>query len=523
MHRTQYDRGMLDLRLTLIKMRTDYLNQINTQSTLLASCAVAMLGSSELIAMSDTERGASSRFLEVMFILGACVCLCSSLWVIYTAMNLINLSIHSTLYGESMRALTEADNIIESRMREVRLVFITSLGGLISAVMSIMLAESQLWMALMGASTFAFTGWHAAKSDEGTIELYQRYTGLTVRDRWNNGFDDLIDLFIPYGSRWHSSARKYQELRDRADPVIESFLQANKQDTRELEIGPLALRRALRRNNPLAGVRSKSTRPRGQTRDRGALEGELPAREMSTFSRFSAQVQDGSARIIQRIYRRHDTDKNSKSVHAGWLCKTASGGGPLERLRAAWAASDEEGGGPPSAGGVLQLSPPTPSFERWFVLDRRKACLAIYTSKEDQTQGFAPKGVVRKLPKFAVVEVRGGDGLLSLALLPRAALDGKRPTPPASAPVGGAPVPAPSSSPASVASVDGKSWYLRGKSEEQTEEWMRWLSEAGCQHVEVPLLPRAAEDEPPATPASVGSTSKRVARFKLGSSPALRA
>ena len=38
-------------------------------------------------------------------------------------MNLINLSIHSTLYGESMRALTEADNLIETRMTEVRLVF----------------------------------------------------------------------------------------------------------------------------------------------------------------------------------------------------------------------------------------------------------------------------------------------------------------------------------------------------------------------------------------------------------------
>ena len=47
LHRTNSERGMLDLRLQLIRMRSDYLNQINTQSTLLAGCAVAMLASNE--------------------------------------------------------------------------------------------------------------------------------------------------------------------------------------------------------------------------------------------------------------------------------------------------------------------------------------------------------------------------------------------------------------------------------------------------------------------------------------------
>ena len=35
--RTQYDKGMLELRLQLVRMRTEYLNNINTQSTLLVS------------------------------------------------------------------------------------------------------------------------------------------------------------------------------------------------------------------------------------------------------------------------------------------------------------------------------------------------------------------------------------------------------------------------------------------------------------------------------------------------------
>ena len=50
-----------------------------------------------------------SHATNALYIISATGCLAASLWVIYTAMNLINLSIHSTLYGESMRALTEAD------------------------------------------------------------------------------------------------------------------------------------------------------------------------------------------------------------------------------------------------------------------------------------------------------------------------------------------------------------------------------------------------------------------------------
>ena len=77
LHRTQYDRGMLDLRLQLIKMRTDYLNQINTQSTLLASCAATMLGSSELMALDDNDdmERYIAEGLNASYVVSAAFCL----------------------------------------------------------------------------------------------------------------------------------------------------------------------------------------------------------------------------------------------------------------------------------------------------------------------------------------------------------------------------------------------------------------------------------------------------------------
>ena len=52
--RTEFDKGMLELRLQLVRMRTEYLNNINTQAMLLGSIAVAMLSQSELISFDDT-------------------------------------------------------------------------------------------------------------------------------------------------------------------------------------------------------------------------------------------------------------------------------------------------------------------------------------------------------------------------------------------------------------------------------------------------------------------------------------
>ena len=62
LHRTTYEKGMLDLRLQLTKMRIDYLTQINTQTTFIAGCAVGMLSSQELMSLDDLDGTPISTF-----------------------------------------------------------------------------------------------------------------------------------------------------------------------------------------------------------------------------------------------------------------------------------------------------------------------------------------------------------------------------------------------------------------------------------------------------------------------------
>ena len=84
-HNANYDRGMLVLRLQLIKMRTDYLNQLNTQATLLASCAVTMLGSGNINLLWNVfTDGLAHTFdemfrtgTEAVYILATCTCFAS--------------------------------------------------------------------------------------------------------------------------------------------------------------------------------------------------------------------------------------------------------------------------------------------------------------------------------------------------------------------------------------------------------------------------------------------------------------
>lgn len=130
--RKYYDRGVLDLRLQLVRLRSDYLNQVNTQATLVAGGAVGMLSSSELQTM-DQDAHLYYKVLDYVYVLSASVCLASSLWVIYTSMNLINLSIHSTLYGASVETIKNADSLVELRAIEVRLGFVVALASLVCA------------------------------------------------------------------------------------------------------------------------------------------------------------------------------------------------------------------------------------------------------------------------------------------------------------------------------------------------------------------------------------------------------
>ena len=556
LHKNTFERGMLDLRLQLVRFRTDYLNQINTQSTFIAGCAVAMLSSGELVVLDD---GADAdwtslhwwwmKVFNYMYTGSACVCLASSMWVIYTAANLITMSIHSTLYGDTTASIAEADHIIEARMKEVRLVFIVSLGAIMVAVLAMIGAVADIMILIFCFITFYLAGWHASCSDRGTVRLYERYTQLEIRDRWTtrsqSRYEVLIDLLTPYG---YMTSTKRERFHDAADPVISAlatqvFRGASTREAKAKGMQTAAPEWSVFRDNMAKGgstwtsfLDDVSGKKPAQPAGRGTNPAELllggargirdglskglgavgtAARNANgVASSVASSVGDavrrpaevGGAVIVQQAWRRHvDASRPPDGVHAGYLFKTSSGTGPLERLREAREAAeaDEQDAGVGESSALLidiaDMPPPKPRFARWFVLDERRATLAIYTDQADYNAGRQPKGYIDNLRSYAVLRLKGVDGI-TLAVLPHTGIanTGRPPSPiqasadarPAAA-AGVAAHKTPSvrtpsvrtpSRAAATVEVAGeeKSWYLRAADDRATDEWCRMLHRAGA-------------------------------------------
>ena len=489
-----------------------YLNQINTQSTLLASCATAMLGAGELNAMEDEVDNIFRWPLNATYILGTVSCLACSLWVIYTAMNLINLSIHSTLYGETMREIAEADNLIEQRLKEVRLVFVTSLAALVVAGFAMIASESEFFFSLCACVIFLFTGWHAAKSDEGTVLLYQRYTGLEVKDRWNHNWrEQMFDLLLPFGFGNHSSAKQYQFLRERADPAVSAFVKAGQDHRRNR--GSLidgggglgaddaaagwgikgAISRGHMKKAKLASTRAREYTRRGKRAPKEVPKDNGLTSPTSVQSAQSAKngdderggmfgwldtdgLQEVSASLIQNVWRAGKVDKSKDLWYADWLFKTASGSGPVEKLREAW--SNMNATGSTRAPSLPDLPVTDPRFSRWFVLTASKGTLSIFTTENDHLVGAPAKGEVKQLRAYAVLRLKAADGTLILALLPRSALETDGPPPSSPSAVHA------SATSDALTAAEGKSWYIKGKDAHDTTTWFKRLEDAGARAVD---------------------------------------
>lgn len=447
--------------------------------------------------MEDDE-GLFVWLLNALYVFSTTMCLACSLWVIYTAMNLINLSIHSTLYGETMREIAEADQLIEMRMKELRLVFVTSLVALVLAGLSMITCEAEWPFAVTACFVFVFAGWHAAKSDEGTVILYQRYTGLEVKDRWHGERwrEQIRDLLLPFGQGNHSSALRYQTVRDKAETSIAAFLAAGRTHKKHLpsgevstdsdRFGPEALRAALKSTH-LKKARAFSRRKPSSMRRRSSLGSTITAMaespaatptSMDGGAALGKELLDISASMIQSVWRAGQVNITRHEWHGGWLWKTASGGGPVENLRGAWSSLDANAVS--AIPNVAELAPTVPRHRRWFVLAPKKGTLTIYTSDQDHKSGQAAKGQVSRLSAYTIMRLASpSDGRAVLALMPRAAIDSRGPPPPSppsrSASMSGA------LAPASAAPVDsdGKSWYLRAEDDAKTAEWFHRLEEAG--------------------------------------------
>ena len=314
--------------------------------------------------------------------------------------------------------------------------------------------------------------WHASASDAGTVRIYERsirrspsstshalltalgatwhalltllplvprgrYTGLTVTDRFT-GWNSLVELITPFGWAGHAGSRKYTLLREQA------------------ESGVAALAAGM--------VKSKKRR-------------------------LSAESGAAYATIMQQGFRRYRARKLTDSGYAclGWLLKTGSGSGPLDKLREALVLSAADGGLATSAAtAVHELVPAQPRFVKFFVLNERRRTLQIYAHEGDFYEGQPARYTLANVRACAVLRLEGSDGRATLALLPSAII--KEPglllatsspaRPPVAAGAGGG-----GEESEQAAQYDAgisKGWYLRAADDAQTQMWLGRLCASGA-------------------------------------------
>lgn len=210
LHTFSERRGMLELRLRVLSFITDYLNQVNTQAMLVAGCAMSLLISSELTEVAANERGGSYNLLfDYMYVTFSCSCLASSLWVIYTSMNLVNLSTAALLQSTRESGIVECETLLLRRMGDVRLIFMVSLVCLVLAALVVIFEQLGPWFCAFCASLFSAVAWHAVQSDFGVVrQLQQRQPNIKIVDRWQASslrevFERLQRVCIPYGYARH--------------------------------------------------------------------------------------------------------------------------------------------------------------------------------------------------------------------------------------------------------------------------------------------------------------------------------
>lgn len=173
--------GEVGVQRQVLQFRVDYLAQLNTQTMLVAGAAVGMFSSLELEAMqafegefegegwmTDTSRvffSFVSALTCFMYVVCAAVSLGSSIWVLYTSNNLINLATTASLYASDLKQLQWSDKVIGQRMLDVRAAYFYALVTLVPPVL-FMAFKLVAWHAWLGASLIvAFALVHAIHTD----------------------------------------------------------------------------------------------------------------------------------------------------------------------------------------------------------------------------------------------------------------------------------------------------------------------------------------------------------------------
>jgi hypothetical protein len=367
----QRSNAELDVQRSVIQFRVDYLAQLNTQTTLLAGAAIGMFSSLELEAMTTQHESVmefsntrwSDTFFCIIYICCSSISLGSSLWVLYTSNNLINLATSASLYARDLKDLQEADAVIGMRMTEVRQKYFHSLLSLIPAVLS-MTMRLLPWFAWISASLVIATYLVNAIHEDYVSEHHLMETAFshlpinTLRPEWAlERVAQSISRFVHRVAPW----------MDRY-PILAWFFGAT--------LGEGSLPRGKRR---MSAERTEEPEPTAAAQAPSHLAGKHPA---------------------------------------GWMFKTASNKGPSALVSGLKLTLPD---GEPDTGAILRaiLATPatTPLHRRWWTLEGK--VLTCFASPEEASENSnVNERLVIDLSHYVVGRTVDAAGHFAIALIP---------------------------------------------------------------------------------------------------------
>jgi hypothetical protein len=367
----QRSNAELNVQRSVIQFRVNYLTQLNTQTTLLASAAIGMFSSIELEAITTQHESVkelphtkwSDTFFCIIYICCSSISLGSSLWVLYTSNNLINLATSASLYARDLKDLQEADAVIGMRMTEVRQKYFHSLLSLIPAVLS-MTMRLLPWFAWISASLVIATYLVNAIHEDYVSEHHLMETAFshlpihTLRPEWAlERVAQSISRFVHRVAPW----------LDRY-PILAWLVGAT--------LGEGSLPRGKRR---MSAEHTEDPKPTAAAPAPSHLSGKHPA---------------------------------------GWMFKTASNKGPSALVSGLKLALPD---GEPDTGAILRaiLATPatTPLHRRWWTLEGK--VLTCFASPEEASENSnVNERLVIDLSHYVVGRTVDAAGHFAIALIP---------------------------------------------------------------------------------------------------------
>jgi len=411
------ERGTLELRHKEILARIDILNQLNTQSMLVAGCAVASLGGESLQVVDDETENVLGAVVGALFAGTTAITLTSSLWVIFISTHLIELSQQSALHGKLAQDITEADHILEERMRDVRMFYIVALASLLASSLFMVWINMSLANSAAVTAVFVLGVMHAGRTRAETRAAFMERTSLDCD--LGRSFGDLFGHFV-----FHTCL-----------------------------MGLPLFGRGAKRGDDASGTRGyeglvddgdgDGGDPRAGAAPAGGGDEAMPCgsdggstRSVRATRRLSASSVAGPPAPPQYYLK-------------GWLAKVASGSGPLRHV-----PHDQ-------LGSLASVRAPDCKDRRYVVLSGGQ--LSWWKHEEEHTLMLEPQTTLA-VAEYVAIEAPGQRDAPAIALVPRAVALALQQTPP---PIR---IELPSGTP--------KSWYFQASTPAETKLWIEAITGA---------------------------------------------